>query len=45
MKRELSDEACQRARERLRRLLATRPDLTAEQLAQHTTLAASTVRL
>jgi DNA transposition AAA+ family ATPase len=45
MKRELSDEICQRARERVRRLLASRPDLTAEQLAQHTAIAASTVRL
>ena len=45
MKRELSDAVCQGARERLRRLLTTRPDLTAEQLAQHTAIAASTVRL
>lgn len=45
MKRELSDEVCNAARERLRRLLAVRPDLRAEDLAQFTTLAASTVRL
>lgn len=45
MKRELSDEVCNAARERVRRLLAARPDLRAEDLAQHTTLAASTVRL
>jgi DNA transposition AAA+ family ATPase len=45
MKRELSDEVCERARERVRRLLASRPDLTAEQLAQHTAITASTVRL
>ena len=45
MKRELSDEVCNAARERLRRLLAVRPDLRAEDLAQFTTLAACTVRL
>jgi DNA transposition AAA+ family ATPase len=45
MKRELTDEVCGAARERVRRLLANRPDLTAEDLAQHTTLAASTIRL
>src|ERR1019366_8300058 len=45
MKREVSDQVCNEARERLRRLLTTRPDLTAQQLAQHTTLAASTVGL
>jgi len=45
MKRELTDQVCDAARERLRRLLATRPDLTAEHLATHTTLAACTVRL
>ena len=45
MKRELSDEICSEARDRVRRLLACRPDLTAEDLAQHTTLAACTVRL
>lgn len=45
MKRELSDEVCSAARARLRRLLATRPDLTTEHLAQHTTLAACTIRL
>src|ERR1039458_7752677 len=45
MKRELSDEVCNGARERLRRLLATRPDLGAEQLAQHTAITASTIRL
>ena len=44
MKRELSDAACDAARERVRRLLAARPDLRAEDLAQHTTLAACTVR-
>src|ERR1019366_5770926 len=45
MKRELTDEVCSAARERARRLLATRPDLTAEHLAQFTTLATSTIRL
>ncbi len=45
MKRELSDEVCNAARERVRRLLAARPDLRPEDLAQHTTLAACTVRL
>lgn len=45
MKRELSDAVCSAARERLRHLLAVRPDLRAEDLAQLTTLAASTVRL
>jgi hypothetical protein len=45
MKRELSDEVCDAARARLRRILADRPDLSAEHLAQHTTLAACTVRL
>jgi hypothetical protein len=45
MKRELTDEVCNAARERLRRLLAVRPDLRAEDLAQYTTLAACTVRL
>jgi hypothetical protein len=45
MKRELTDEVCSEARERVRRLLAYRPDLTAEHLAQHTSLAAATVRL
>lgn len=45
MKRELSDEICNAARDRVRRLMATRPDLRAEDLAQFTTLAACTVRL
>lgn len=45
MKRQLTDEICNAARERVRRLLAVRPDLRAEDLAQYTTLAASTVRL
>jgi len=45
MKRELSDAVCSAARERLRHLLTVRPDLRAEDLAQFTTLAASTVRL
>jgi len=45
MKRELTDEVCNAARERLRRLLAARPDLRAEDLAGFTTLASSTVRL
>lgn len=45
MKRELTDEVCNAARERLRRLLTNRPDLTAEHLAGQTALAASTVRL
>jgi DNA transposition AAA+ family ATPase len=45
VKRELTDEVCGAARERVRHILTYRPDLTAEHLAQHTTLAASTVRL
>jgi DNA transposition AAA+ family ATPase len=45
LKRELSDAVCNAARERVRRLLAVRPDLRAEDLAQYTTLAACTVRL
>jgi hypothetical protein len=45
MKREVSDEVCNAARDRVRRLLAARPDLRAEDLAQHTALAACTVRL
>ena len=44
MKRQLSDEICGAARERVRRLLAARPDLRAEDLAQHTPLAGSTAR-
>ena len=44
MKRELSDEVCNAARERVLRLLAARPDLRAEDLAQHAVLAACTVR-
>jgi DNA transposition AAA+ family ATPase len=45
MKRELTDEICNAARERVRRILTNRPDLTAEHLATHTTLAPSTIRL
>jgi hypothetical protein len=45
MKRELSDEVCDAARQRVRQLLAARPDLRAEDLAQFSTLAACTTRL
>jgi len=45
MKRQLSDDVVHRAREKVRRLLATRPDIRVEDLAQHTTIAACTCRL